>query len=76
MEVFLAGELLPHKLGPNDLAVAFDETAMRLVLEDDRRDSGHDQRVGNAGDQRKGYEKGNRRPEFFPHDPFSSQMQR
>ena len=67
MKVFGLREILADDFGADHLAIALDQAAVRLLVEDGLRDSGHGQRIEDARDDREDEGNQNRRFEFFQH---------
>src|ERR1017187_5199074 len=67
MEILRLGKVLTYDLGPDHLAVAFDQTPIRLLMEDRLCNPRHRQRIQNSGDYRQNERNQNRGSEFFQH---------
>src|SRR5262249_46437256 len=65
MEIPIARELLADECGTNDLAVSFQQAAVRLIRERNSRDTSDYERVNDTRDQRERYDKHNGRANFL-----------
>jgi hypothetical protein len=64
VEVFVAVEWLADQRGADDVTVALDQAALRLIGENDSSDSGYRQRIGKARDQCEGDQNDDCRADF------------